>query len=356
MQSVILAADRGTGMEPLSSITPKPMLPVLDRPIVAHVADAAIAGGTDELVFVVDERFQHIRSYFGSRYGDVPVTYVTPDGHRGTAAAVRAARHHIDDRFAVLEGDSLLDPESVVALFEEPAAVACHRVDEPREYGVVSTEGRTAIGVVEKPAESLTDLANAGAYVFPAWARDELDVQPNKQGSEDLTDVLARVIHRERVGVVPTVRWRDMTRPADLLAANQVVLDERPAMIEGPVHESASVDGPVHVAPGATIGASVTLDGPLYIGADATIAAGATVGPSTVVCAGATVGESARLEDCLVFPGASTGTDVDLRNVVVGPNCTLSAGSAIAGVIDEADGGTAAVVTDGRPLEGGLDY
>lgn len=356
MQSVILAADRGAEMQPLSSITPKPMLPVLDRPIVAHVADAAIAGGTDELVFVVDERAQHIRSYFGSKYGDVPVTYATQDEHQGSAAAVRAARHHIDDRFAVLEGDSLLDPESVVALFEEPAAVACHRVDEPRKYGVVSSEGQTAIGVVEKPAESLTDFANAGAYVFPAWVRDELDVQPNEQGSADLTDVLARVIHRERVCVVPTVRWRDLTRPGDLLAANQVVLDERPAMIEGSVHESACVEGPVHVAPGATVGANVTLDGPLYIGADATVVAGATVGPSTVVCADATVGGSSRLEDCLVFPGASTGTDVDIRNVVVGPNCTLSAGSAVAGVMDDAGGGMAAVVADGRPLESGLDY
>lgn len=356
MQSVILAADRGTGMQPLSSITPEPMLPVLDRPIVAHVADAAIAGGTDELVFVVDERAQHIRSYFGSRYGDVPVTYAPQDEQHGTAAAVRAARHHIDDRFAVLEGDSLLDPESVVALFEEPAAVACHRVDEPREYGVVSSEGQTAIGVVEKPAESLTDFANAGAYVFPGWVRDELDVQPNEQVSADLTDVLARVIHRERVGVVPTVRWRDLTRPADLLVANQMVLDERPAMIEGSVHETASVDGPVHVSPGATVGADVTLDGPLYVGVDATVATGATVGPSTVICAGATVDESARLENSLVFPGASTGTDVEIRNAVVGPNCTLSAGSTVAGVTDDVGDGTAAVVADGRPLEGGLDY
>jgi len=62
-------------MGPLTETTPKPMLPVADRPLVAHVADAAVAAGADELVFIVGYGAKPIRAYFGTEYAGVPVTY-----------------------------------------------------------------------------------------------------------------------------------------------------------------------------------------------------------------------------------------------------------------------------------------
>lgn len=344
MQTVILAAGRSERMRPLSSIAPKPMLPVLDRPIVSHVADSAIAAGTDELVLVVGTDAAQIRSFFGDRYGGVPVTYAEQSNPDGTADALRSARELIDGRFAVLNGNSLFDPESIVALFAHNCAIATHEIEDPREYGVVSAEGRTATGIVEKPSRPASKMVNAGAYVFPAWVRDALDVERSDRGERELTDVLAQVIDCETVTVVPSQRWMDVVRPADLLAANQVMMQERPATVAGTTDGTVSIDGDVQIGVDATIGRDVTVDGPVYVGQAATIERDVVLGDRTVVGADVTVSAGASLDNCLVFPGASVGAGVILRNAVVGPNCSISEGASIAGVTDAGGSGVATLV------------
>jgi len=109
-------------MRPLSRITPKPMLPVGDRPLVAHVADAAVAGGADDLIFVVSDSDGHLREYFGESYRGIPVTYAVQDPPAGTADAVRCAMPHVDGRFAVLNGDNLFEPAAIARLIRSTAA------------------------------------------------------------------------------------------------------------------------------------------------------------------------------------------------------------------------------------------
>ena len=79
MQTVILAAGQGTRLRPLSESVPKPMLPVAGRPIAAHVADAAVAGGADELIFVTGYMAEVVEAYFGETYNGVPVSYATQE-------------------------------------------------------------------------------------------------------------------------------------------------------------------------------------------------------------------------------------------------------------------------------------
>lgn len=339
MQTVILAAGRGTRMRPLSDVTPKPMLPVGDRPLAAHAADAAVAAGTDELVFVVGYRASHVRAHFGREYAGVPVRYATQSSAEGTADAVRAASEFIDGRFAVLNGDNLFDEASVVELFERDAAVAAHRVDDPSEYGVLSTDGETVTGVVEKPDDPQTNLANAGAYVLPESAVDDLDVPESERGERELTDVLSRVVDREDVRAVETDRWLDVARPGDLLSATELVLaDEQCTGVAAGavVHPDATIEGPVVVRQGATVGADATVRGPAVVGPDATVSGGAAV------------------ERSVLLAGAAVDPEVTLRGVVVGPDCRLT-GNYIAGVTRENGHGAASVMT-GEPGIGPLRY
>jgi len=339
MQTVILAAGRGTRMRPLSDVTPKPMLPVGDRPLAAHAADAAVAAGTDELVFVVGYRASHVRAHFGREYNGVPVRYATQASAEGTADAVRAAREFLDGRFAVLNGDNLFDRKSVAALFEADAGVAAHRVADPSEYGVLSTDGDTVTRVVEKPDDPPSTLANAGAYVFPASTVDDLDVPESERGERELTDVLATVIDRADVAAVEVDRWLDVARPGDLLSATELVLgdEECPGVAPGAVvHPDATVEGPVVVRQGATVGADATVTGPAVVGPDAAVSGGASV------------------ERSVLLAGASVAPAVTLRGVVVGPDCRLT-GNCIAGVTRENGRGAASVVA-GEPKNGPLRY
>lgn len=355
MQAVILAAGRGTRMEPLSTLTPKPMLPVGDRPLLARVADVAVDAGADSLVFVVGYRADHVRDYFGRRYRGVPVAYAVQSSVSGTADAVRAAADLLDGRFVVLNGDSLFDPTSVRELFGHEAAVAAHRVPNPEEYGVLTVECGVVTGVVEKPVTPPTNLANAGAYVFPEWVRSALDVPKSERGEHELTDVLARVIEQEAVAAVETDRWLDVARQADLLRANELVLGELRRDVRGAVSPTATVEGEVRIARGATVEPGATVRGPALIAEGATIGADAVVHPLSVVGTNARIGSGCDLRRALLLPGATVSGDVRLRGVVLGPGCDLSPGTAIGGVDGGSAAGAAAVVPS-QPVSEGLAY
>lgn len=337
MQVIILAAGEGTRMRPLTHSTPKPMLPVADRPLVAHTADAAIAAGADELVFVVGYEADSVRSYFGDSYGGVPVTYATQDEQLGTAHAVRAAKEHIDGPFAVLNGDDLYDQTSIESLFEEGPAVASFRVDNPTEYGVLSMTNEYVTGIVEKPTEPPSDLVNAGAYVFPAEAREWLDVPQSERGEHELTDVLARVIEQQDVRTVVLERWLGVGRPWELLEANEWKLESLGQWIGGEVHENADIRGSVVVERGATIEPGTVIEGP------ALIRSGASVGPNAYIRGATHVGE-----------GCHIGNGVELKNTVcmhhtnvphlsyvgdslLGPNVNLGAGTQVANLRHDGD-------------------
>ncbi|WP_276281574.1 bifunctional sugar-1-phosphate nucleotidylyltransferase/acetyltransferase [Halorussus caseinilyticus] len=301
MQAVILAAGEGTRIRPLSASRPKPTLPVADRPLVAHTVDAAVRAGTEELIFVVGYEADAVREYFGEEYAGVPVRYAEQDERAGTADAVRAARDQLDGPFAVFNGDNLYDPDAIADLFESRPAVGAVRVEDPSNYGVLSAEGGVVTDIVEKPADPPTDLANAGAYVFPEAAREWLDVPESERGEHEITDVLARTVAEYDVSAVELDRWMDVGRPWELLEANEWKLAELDRDVRGEVHETADLRGPVVVEEGATIDAGVVIEGP------ALVRAGASVGPNAYVRGATLLGEDAKV-----------GHGVEVKNSVVG--------------------------------------
>ncbi|HET7324325.1 MAG TPA: sugar phosphate nucleotidyltransferase, partial [Halococcus sp.] len=250
MQTVLLAAGEGTRMRPLTAQLPKPMLPVADRPLCAHTADAAIDAGTDELIFVVGYEADAVREYFGEEYRGIPVKYATQDEQLGTAHAVRAAREHLNGDFAVLYGDDLYDAASIKQLFESVPGISAYRAENPENYGVLDTDGDRVVGVTEKPANPDTNLVSAGACVLPAEAREWLDVEESKRGEYELTDVLDRVFAEYEVSYTELTRWMGVGRPWELLEANEWKLAELERDIQGEVSERAEIRGPVVIEEG----------------------------------------------------------------------------------------------------------
>lgn len=293
-------------MRPLTATTAKPMLPVADRPLAAHTADAAVAAGADELVFVVGYQGQDVRDYFGERYRGVPVEYAVQEEQRGTADAVRAASEHLHGEFAVLNGDNLYDEAGVKALFEDGPAVAGYRVADPVNYGVLSTDGDRVTGIVEKPDDPPGNLANAGAYAFPEAAVEWLDVEESERGEYEITDVLARVVEAFDVRAVELDRWMDVGRPWELLEANEWKLSDLDRRIDGDVRGDADLRGTVVVEEGATIGPGVVIEGPVLV------REGAEVGPNAYLRGATLLGEDAHV-----------GHGVEVKNTVVMANSNV---------------------------------
>jgi bifunctional UDP-N-acetylglucosamine pyrophosphorylase/glucosamine-1-phosphate N-acetyltransferase len=330
MQAVILAAGKGTRMRPLTDGTPKPMLPVAGKPILAHTAEAAVDAGADELVLVVGYEAAAVERYFGAEFRGVPVTYTRQPDQRGTADAVRAARPHLSGNFAVLNGDNLYDPAGIEALFEHSQAVGAFRAEEPSNYGVLRADGGRASGIVEKPSNPPGNLANAGAYVFPAAATEWLDVPESERGERELTDVLGHVMSEYDVPVVEFDRWLDVGRPWELLEANEMLLPELETSLEGDVSEDAHVEGTAVVESEATIKPGVVVEGNAVIKSGATVGPNALVRGSTVLGPDVSIGHGVEIKNSLVREGTSVGHLSYVGDSVLGRGVNVGAGTNVA--------------------------
>lgn len=329
MQTVILAAGEGTRMRPLTDSTPKPMLPVADRPLVAHVADAAVDAGTSELVVVVGYEADAVREFFGDEYRGVPVRFARQDEQRGTAHAVGAAIEHLTGDFVVLNGDNLYDSASIAALFDQHPALGGVHVDDPTNYGVLSREGDRVTGIVEKPADPPSNLANAGAYGFPAAASEWLAVEESERGEYEVTDVIARVIEEFDVGLVELEEWLDVGRPWELLAANEMKLAAIDRRIAGSVADSADLRGDVVVEAGATVEPGVVVEGPVLIRSGASVGPNAYVRGRTLLGENATVGHGVEVKNSVLRRGATVPHLSYVGDSVLGMDVNLGAGTQV---------------------------
>ncbi|MUV89159.1 NTP transferase domain-containing protein [Halapricum sp. CBA1109] len=330
MQAVILAAGQGTRMRPLTEQTPKPMLPVADRPLVAHVADAAVDAGASELIVVVGYEADAVRSYFGDAYRGVEVTFAVQQSQEGTADAVRAAREYIDGPFAVLNGDNLYDTAAVAELFEEGPALSTYEVADPSNYGVVSVTDGVVTGIVEKPADPPTDLANTGAYAFPAAATAWLDVPESERGEYEITDVVARMIEEYEVTPVSVSRWLDVGRPWELLAANEWKVSELDRRIGGDVSDDADLRGDVVVEDGATVEPGVVVEGPALIRSGAHLGPNAYVRGATVLGEDTHVGNGVEIKNSVVMGGSAVPHLSYVGDSVLGRDVNFGAGTKVA--------------------------
>ena len=368
MQTVVLAAGQGTRMRPLTDRRPKPMLPVADRPLVAHTVDAAIDAGADRIVLVVGYEADEIRAYFGESRAGVPVEYVVQERQAGTADAVRAAADALERApFAVLNGDALFDQAGLDDLYADGPAVGSVRVDDPSQYGVLDvTDGRVT-GITEKPEEPPSELVNAGAYVFPADALDWLDVPESERGEHELTDVLERTIDAVEVRPVAFDRWLDVGRPWELLSANEwkvaELVDDRRSLtdgrgaaesssavrsspgaaesatvgtenaeapVDGVVSEDATLEGGVVVEDGATIRPGVVIEGPVVVREGATVGPNAYVRGPTLIGPEASVGHAVEIKNSVLMAGAAVNHLSYVGDSILGRDVNLGAGTVVA--------------------------
>jgi bifunctional UDP-N-acetylglucosamine pyrophosphorylase/glucosamine-1-phosphate N-acetyltransferase len=331
MQAVVLAAGEGTRMRPLTETVPKPMLPVADRPLVAHTVDGAVDAGADQLVFVVGYMGDAVREYFNSEYRGVPVEYAVQEEQLGTAHAVDAATEYLDDDFVVLNGDDLYDQSSIEALFGTCPSLGAYRVEDPRPYGVFSLEGDRVVDVVEKPEDPPSDRVNVGAYHFPAETREWVgEVELSERGEYEITDVVERLVAEREVRAVPVERWMGVGRPWELLEANEWKLGEMERRIDGQVEGDADLRGEVVVEEGATVEPGVVVEGPALIRAGADVGPNAYVRGATLLAEDVHVGHGVEVKNSVVMAGANVPHLTYCGDSVLGPGVNLGAGTQIA--------------------------
>ncbi|MDK2847973.1 MAG: mannose-phosphate guanylyltransferase / phosphomannomutase [Desulfuromonadales bacterium] len=195
MKAVIMAGGFGTRMQPLTINLPKPMVPLVNQPIMSHIIDLLKKHGISDVVMLLFHQPETIKNYFGdgSELG-VRITYVTPLEDFGTAGAVKAAAPYLDERFLVISGDLLTDFDlgAVLKFHEEKqaqATITLTSVEDPLQFGVVITDQEGAITkFLEKPGwgEVFSDTINTGIYVFEPEVLDMIPEETNRDWSKDI--------------------------------------------------------------------------------------------------------------------------------------------------------------------------
>ncbi len=333
MQTVLMAAGRGTRLRPLTDRQPKPTLPVAEQPLLAHIADGAVDAGTDRFAIVVGYQADTVRESMGAEHRGVPIEYVQQKEMVGTADAVRVATEALEPGpFAVLNGDVMIPRTGVQELFAEGPSILGANVPDPRNYGVleVDSTGERVVGVVEKPANPPSTLANAGGYVFPAEAQEYVhEVEKSPRGEYELTDVLARVCDEFSVRPVSVDRWLDVGRPWELLAANEWKLSQVPSGSSGAIAETATVGPNVHIESGAEIREGAIVEGPTLIESDTIVGPNAHIGACSLLGENVTIGTGAHVANSVIYAGTTVDPQATLTHSILARHVRIGAGSCV---------------------------
>jgi mannose-1-phosphate guanylyltransferase/phosphomannomutase len=317
-----MAGGEGTRLRPLTSNAPKPMLPLVNRPMMEHIVDLLKRHGIEDIVVTVAFMANAIRNYFGdgSEFG-VRMVYASEETPLGTAGSVRNAMDELDDTFVVISGDVLTDVDlgAIVATHEERKALATIglvRVENPLEYGIVITqEDGTIERFLEKPTwgQVFSDTINSGIYVLEPRIFDW--IAPD-QSVDFSSDVFPKLLDdgEALVGAVSEGYWEDVGTLPAYVRAHKDILDGK-VSVSIPGFEVA--DG-VYVGEGAEVHPQAVLTGPAVIGDNCFVDAGARLGEYVVLGTGVRLRSNAELERTVVHENAYLGESVKLRGTVVG--------------------------------------
>jgi len=150
MKAVVMAGGSGTRLRPLTLNRPKPMVPIVNKPVIGHILDLLKRHGIVDVVITLQYMAEDVQDYFGDGQAlGMNITYSIEESPLGTAGSVKQAQEFLDDTFLVISGDAVtdIDLSAVIAFHRQKQSVATltlYRVSNPLEYGViiVDNEGR----------------------------------------------------------------------------------------------------------------------------------------------------------------------------------------------------------------------
>ena len=333
MQAVILIGGMGTRLRPFTLATPKPLLPVLNRPFLEYQFQILRRHGIKEVILCTSYHAQSFRRAFGTgkRLG-MKISYVREKLPLGTGGALKNAERLLSGTTLVLNGDVLnaLDLGALQRFHKSHRAeisIALTRVKDPTQYGLVLTDDKGLVRrFLEKPSweEVTTNTINAGAYLFEPSVLDHIPAGK--------TYSLERGLFPERLaagariaGCATSGYWIDIGTIGKYLQVHLDLLDGRTPFKAGSYARPFRNHDGAHVTagPGTTAAAFTRFTGAVSLGSNVRIGRGAQLS-DCVVLDDVVIGDGARLDRCVVGPRARVGTHASL-----GPGTALAGGSSV---------------------------
>jgi NDP-sugar pyrophosphorylase family protein len=326
MKAILLAGGKGTRLRPLTIHTPKPIVPIFNRPFLHYQIDLLKqVPEIDEVILSLNYQPRRIEEVFGdgSDVG-IKIRYVVEPVPLGTAGAVKYAGENLTDSVVVFNGDVLtqIDLAAVVRLHRErraKATIVLTPVENPSAYGLVDTDERQNITrFLEKPTpeEITTNRINAGIYVLEP---DTFDRIPSEVAWSIERSYFPSLIERQEtfVAYVYDGYWIDIGTPEKYTQVHRDIMDGR--YVAAPFDRLGNSRRAV--AADARVEDGAILEEPCFVDEGALVKAGARVGPYSVVGRQTQIEENAVIEGAIIWPNCRVSREAEVRNAILGRHC-----------------------------------
>ncbi len=347
MKAILLAGGQGTRLRPLTLHTPKPIVPIFDRPFLRYQIDLLRqVPEVDEVVLSLNYQPRRIEEVFGdgSDLG-IHLRYVVEPTPLGTGGAIRfAAGDRLGEPIVVFNGDVLtsVDLPAVLRLHRErkaKATIVLTPVENPSAYGLVETDPEgNILAFLEKPSadQIRCNTINAGIYVLEP---DTLERVPKDTNYSIERGYFPSLIanHERFVAHIDRGYWIDIGTPEKYRQAHHDIMEGR-----FPAPPFAGHSGEAILAPDVRVDEGATITGPCFVDSGVTIKRGAHVGPYSVIGRHCHIAEDASVRNTILWPNTWVDSDARLDGALAGRHCHFGRNVTIgAGIF-----GDKSVVTD----------
>jgi NDP-sugar pyrophosphorylase family protein len=308
VKAVILGAGRSTRTYPLTLTRPKPLLPLLNRPLLDYnlrVLSSIVEG----LVLVVGYYADMIKAVFGKQYRGVSIEYAYQKEQLGTADAVLASKEFVEDGFLLLNGDDVYGADDLKTVVEARGNVVLGvEVADSSRFGMLVAEGKRLTNIAEKPDTPVTGLANAGLYRLTPDIFDYLSgIETSPRGEFEFVDAVTALAGDMVVKTIKsTGGFLSIGTAADLLEA-QKALWPGGFYLEGRYSR---------VSRSASIGPTVTIGNSCTVGRDASLS-------NSIIFDEVNIGGRVKIIDSVLASNVKVGKGAVLEAATVGDKVTI---------------------------------
>lgn len=362
MKVCIMCGGEGTRLRPLTFDRPKPAIPILNKPSVAHLVEHLAREGFNDIVITLGYLGGEIEQALGDGkvYG-VHIDYVREHTKLGTAGSVKNAEQLLGgEPFIVVGGDHVMDV-NLREIYRHHAGnstkvtIGLLPIDEPGEYGIADMDVNNIIHrFLEKPAKGqiFSNLASTGIYVCDPSILDHIPAGKPFDFAKDLFPALLKK-NETLKGFLVRGHWTDIGNPTAYRQASKWMLEKLPGtLITGHFNvKNAWVSGPIQVSHDVSLGSNSSLVGPIVIGENTTIGSNVLIGPYTAIGANCVIKDNARVFSSYIFNDVHIGHSTSVSGAIIdndtniGKRCMLETGTVI---------GPRVVIHDGVTVHSGV--
>jgi NDP-sugar pyrophosphorylase family protein len=332
MKAVILAGGQGTRLLPLTFTRPKPMLPIVQKPVLFYIINSLANQGFKEIIITTSYLTKQIQDYFGdgSAFG-IQLVYSHEKKALGTAGGVKSVERYLNETFAVMQGDNITDISFAEELSYHQgkggmATIAVKEVKNPWRYGIVDLDQNDRIlrfAEKPRPEECFSDLISTGLY---ALEPEVLDHIPSNKHYDFARDLFPKLLKRGYpiYGYRTSAFWVDAGGPEGYMEATRWILNKMPRHISNTAEiNNVTVKGNVWIDDDVIVKPGTIILGPTFIERGAVIQNNAHIDSGTVIKRNVEVGSRNQVSGSVLYEETMVETEANLRNCIVAENCEL---------------------------------